>query len=506
MRFARPSAALCCLICVLGIPGAAFSQPIEGLVNLRFQLDARVFAVMAALNLAGFDLDATNLKPDSARALVRRRLTSIGPELKNRIVEFHRLHDTEPDPRQWQGKYISFALLLNGPPHFSMAARAEELPPDARSLIGFEFLVEELWRSGGMERLWEEIKPRYLQEIESYRPLIREMIIGTLRYLHTEPRVSLDRRVTFIPDLLNGYGIMNARNIGHDYLMVVGPSVGDAKPMRSVRHEYLHFLVDPLVAKYVGYLPEAEPFLERVRQLPKSLERYQNNFYLMMTESFLQMVELRLDTPGPEIRASALIAVYKQGLILAPYFDEVLARFEQGKSPLTEVFRSFIEGIQWEVESKRAAAMEQLQSRHTAQIAGLEAAEREKSGSAAELRNLLGSANKALLAHQFDEARELLERVLRMDENNASALFGLAQVAAQNQDLDRALALYARAAANAGTDAWIAAWAFVHRGNIYRHREEIDSARAEWTKALALQGDLRGAAEAAKDALATLIK
>jgi tetratricopeptide (TPR) repeat protein len=332
------------------------------------------------------------------------------------------------------------------------------------------------------------------------------MIIGILRSFHTEPRVSLDRKVTFIPDLLNGYGVMNARNIGHEYLMVVGPAKSDPKPMRSVRHEYLHFLIDPLVAKYVGYLPEAEPFLERVRQLPKSLDRYQNNFYVMMTESFLQIVELRLDAPAPETRTPLIIGLYNQGLILAPYFDEVLANFEQDKSPLTEVFRILIEGIQWEVESKRAAAMDQLESRHAAEVAGQESAEQEKGRSAAVLRNLLSAANSALLARQFDEARELLERALAMDKNNASALFGLAQVAAQNQDLDGALDLYARAAANAGTEAWIAAWSLVHRGNIYQHREEIESARAEWTKALALQGDLRGAAEAAKKALATLVK
>jgi tetratricopeptide (TPR) repeat protein len=506
MRSASAAAASCCLILILGIPGTSSPQPIEGLVNLRFQLDARVFAVMAALNLAGFDLDAENLKPDSVRALVRHRLAGINPELKNRIVEFRRSHDAEQDPRQWQGKYLSFALLLNGPPHFAMASRPEELPPDARSLIGFELLVEELWRTGGMERLWEDVKPQYLHEIESYRPLIREMIVGTLRYLHTEARVSLDRRVTFIPDLLNGYGVMNARNIGHDYMLLVGPGKSDEKPMRSVRHEYLHFLVDPLIAKYVGYLPDADPFLDRVRQLPKSLERYQNNFYLMMTESFLQMVELRLDAPGSELRTSVLIDVYNQGLILAPYFDEVLQRFEQGNAPLTEVFRSFVEGIQWEVESKRAAAMDQRQSQYSAQIAGRESAQQEKGRSAGELRALLSAANKALLARQFDEAREFLENVLHMDGNNASALFGLAQVAAQNQDLDRALDLYARAAANAGTDTWIAGWSLVHRGNIYQHREEFDSARAEWTRALELQGDLRGAVEAAKKALATLIK
>jgi len=506
MRSVSAMKAGCCLVLALAVHGTAIPQPVEGLVNLRFQPDTRVFAVMAALNLAGFDLDADSLNPESVRALVRRRLANVNPELKSRLTEFRRTHDTEQDPRQSQAKYISFALLLNAPPHFAMTSSSDELPPDARPLIGFESLVAELWRTGGLERLWEELKPQYLHEVESYRPLIREMIVSTLRYFHTEARVSLDRKVTFIPDLLNGYGVMNARNIGHDYMLVVGPSKGDEKPMRSVRHEYLHFLVDPLIAKYVGYLPEADPYLDRVRQMPNSLERYQNNFYVMVTESFLQMVELRLDATASPERESLIIDIYNQGLILAPYFDETLTKFEQVKTPLAEIFRSFIEGIQWEVESKRAAAMDLLQSQRAARSAGAGSAEREISRVAAELRKLLGDANNALLARQFDEARGLLENALRLDSKNASALFGLAQVAAQNQELDQALELYARAADNAGTDTWIAAWSYVQRGNIYQHREEPDGARAEWTKVLALHGDLRGAAEAANKALASLIK
>src|SRR5262245_32521340 len=40
----------------LATPGDALNQELEGLVHIRFELDARVFAVMAAANAAGFDL------------------------------------------------------------------------------------------------------------------------------------------------------------------------------------------------------------------------------------------------------------------------------------------------------------------------------------------------------------------------------------------------------------------------------------------------------------------
>ncbi len=506
MRSASQAAAGCCLMFTLAVSGYSSPQLVEGLANLRFQADPRIFTVMAALNLAGFDLDADHLKPDSVRAIVRSRMADLKPELKERIVEFCRTRDAGEEPSQRQAKYISFALLLNGPPKFNLAVGPEELPPDARTLLGMEPLLEELWREGGLERLWEEVRPRYLAEIEAYRPLMRDMIVATLKYFHTEARVSLDHKMTFAPDLLNGYNVINARNLSHNYMVVVGPARGDGRPMRSVRHEYLHFLIDPLLAKYVGYLPDSEPFLARVREQRGALERYQNNFYLLVTESLLQMVELRLDAPPPDRETAALVEVYDQGLILAPYFEETLSRFEIGTDSLAAVFRSFIEGIQWEIERNRPDAMDRLR-KQLAERTAAPAVENSPVGSAVtELRSLLSEANKLLLARQFDQARALLDKALQIDRRNAGALFGMAQIAGHAQDTDRALDLYSRAAADAGAETWIAAWAMVYRGRIFRFQGDLEKARTEWAKALELRGDLRGADEAARKDLEALLK
>ena len=49
-------------------PSVAGAQLIEGLVNIRFQADVRVFAVMAAINAGGFDIDAAKPGTESGRA------------------------------------------------------------------------------------------------------------------------------------------------------------------------------------------------------------------------------------------------------------------------------------------------------------------------------------------------------------------------------------------------------------------------------------------------------
>jgi tetratricopeptide (TPR) repeat protein len=483
-------------------PLVAGAQLIEGLVNIRFQPDVRVFAVMAAINAGGFDIDARDLEQNPARRITRERLSRVSPELLARIQKFYHTRNVELDDVRQQSKYVSFALLLRGPPEFKLEVKANHLPPDTHALIGFETLVKELWEQGGLQQLWEEVRPYYAQEVENYRPLIRRMILDTLRYLRTDARVALDREVIFIPDPLNGYGIVNARNVDPDYILVAGPSRTSRRPTAAVRHEYLHFMIDPLIMKYSDSLPPREPFLEMVRRLPNRLARYENDLALMVSESLIQVLELRLDKKDGVPATEAIMEDYEEGLILAPYFDEGLDRFDSRQESFQEFVPELIRGIQFENEKGRADKVHQLKADLTRRQSSAAKAAQAHSGSSEEVRNLLARGNQLLLDRQFGQAKEILEQVLKLDSDNASAMFGLAQVSAQAQDLDRALDLYARAADRSGTETWIRAWCFVRRGNIHRFQGDITQARQEWSRVQELQGDLKGAAEAASKALA----
>ncbi len=478
------------------------SQLIEDLVNIRFQLDSRVFAVMAAINAAGFDLDSEGMGAKSPRRLVRSQLSRLDPELRERLRKFYFAHDVELDAVKQQSKYISLALAITGPPDFALAVNPGGLPAEAQQIIGFERLVSETWAKGELAPLWDAVRPIYLQEIEIYRPLIRRTILECLRYMRTEARIALDRQVIFSPDLLNGYGIVNARNIGENYSLLVGPSRVTPRPTRAMRHEYLHFMIDPLILKYSGYLPEPEPFLSLVRQRPKAQSHLEKDFPLALTESLITMLEQRLDSATGDERNLRVIEHYDRGLILAPYFDQALEKFERGQESFHESIPAMLRGIRLESEKKRSEGIAGLRVGIEARRAAAKAQQDAEEKAKEEIRSLLVRANKHLLANQFEQARNLLEAVLERDANSGSALYGLAQIAGREQDLERALALYGRAAANAGQETWIAGWSHVRRGNIYHFLGDMGNALKEWSRVLELPGDLRGAKEAASQALA----
>jgi tetratricopeptide (TPR) repeat protein len=222
----------------------------------------------------------------------------------------------------------------------------------------------------------------------------------------------------------------------------------------------------------------------------------------MVAESLIETMEVRLVGKPDRHPEGFLVEAYDRGLILAPYFDEALAKFEARSESLQEFMPGLVDGITWEKEKDRDASVvrmrEEVKTAKQEEQAEAHASEARR----AEIRDLLSGANKYLHAREFDQAGDLLKQVLKLDRRNPNALFGLAQVAAQNQMLDQAIELFARAAASAGPDElWIAAWSYVHRGNIFKFQGNLDPARLEWSRALELKGDLRGASEAAARAL-----
>jgi tetratricopeptide (TPR) repeat protein len=325
-------------------------------------------------------------------------------------------------------------------------------------------------------------------------------MVEILAYMRTEARVALDRQVTFVPDLLNGAGVVNARNVAEHYLLLVGSEVGGRRPLGAVRHELLHFMIDPLMRKYEAHLPEAEPFLASVRRLAAPRPGYDRDLPLVAVESLIGAIELRLGRDAGRDDRTAVSARFKQGLVLVPYFLEVLERFEGGSGSLQEAFPDLVRGIEWRAEKGRADAIARLD----AELAAGGAAGAAAGDGAAARRARLSRANSLLQARDFAAARPVLEEILRESPEDPNALFGLAQIASQGDQLDAALDLYGRAAQHAGRESWIAGWSGVRRGSILEFRGDAAAARAEWERVLALAGDLRGSREAAARALEKL--
>jgi hypothetical protein len=476
----------------------------EDLVNISFSADVRVFTVMAALNAAGFDYETSGREMSQVRQIIRQETEKIDPSLLEELRAFYGGHNLAADDADQQVAYTSLALLLSGPPDFQVTVQEKEMPEDVKEVLGFEKLVREFYQVANIQSLWQSQLPAYEEELASYRTVVKDLMVQTLDYFRIPSRVAMDRQIFLIPDLLNAKGIVNVRNLDLVYYVVVGPTDEAAENHRQFQHEYLHFLIDPLIEKFGMALIEHGDLLDLAHAQPQLKPQFQNKFFLLVAESLIESVLLRLH--DPENTDRELVKLFRQGFIFAPYFSRELKRYERETELIS--FPSYVEtlldGMENSVIEEDAKSIAVLED----EIKGVRQGEIEAQQGALDevdrrnrLNALLNEGALLLSNQEFEPARETLRKVLSDDPDNGNAYFYLAQVAAQTDQYEQALEYYTRAVNAPGMAPWVQAWSLLRIGNYHAFRGQTEVARTFFDRVLELEGELRGAKKEAQEAM-----
>lgn len=504
----RRSLLIACLLsaamCQLSVVPAQSAETTEDLVNIIFTKDVRVFTVMAAMNAAGFDYETSGREMSRVRQLVRQETEKIDPSLLEELRTFYSSHNLAADESDQQIAYTSLALLISGPPDFQMTVQETEMPEDVKEILGFEKLVKEFYQAADIESLWQSQQPAYEEELASYRIVVKELIAQTLDYFRIPPRVVMDRQIILIPDLLNAKMIVNVRNLDRVYYVVVGPTDEAAENHRQFQHEYLHFLIDPLIEKFGMALIEHGDLLELAHAQPRLKPQFQNKFFLLVAESLIESVLLRLH--DPENTDRELVRLFRQGLIFAPFFSRGLERYERETELIS--FPSYVETLLDRIENplieEDAKLIASLEDEfQAAQQREIETQQRsiDEANRRNHVNSLLNEAAVFLSTKEFQQAQETLRKVLSDDPDNGNAYFYLAQVASQTDRHEQASEYYTLAANTPGIASWIQAWSILRIGNYHAFQGQSEKARTFFDRVLELEGDLRGAKEEAQRAL-----
>jgi hypothetical protein len=515
-RLPIPLALVVILLCLHGaLPAAVEAQNQQAdagardpgnIVNIDFSTDIRVFTVMAALNISGFDLETPGQEMSPIRQSVRQELSRLDPTLRSELITFYANRKGELGDYDQQVAYTSFALLLSSPPDFRLTVKEEDLPGDAKHLVGFERLLQAFYTSADIPSLWRRYQPHYQAELEAYRPVIRNVIRQTLDYFRIPPRIVLDRKIVIIADLLNVRDIVNARNLTDVYFVVLGPAEDPGNNRIQLQHEYLHFLVDPIFDKHAPVLRPHENLLDLAQHQPRIRSDYQNNFLMMALESLIEGLILRLNPPADLDRAMA--DLFRRGLVLTPHFHRGLVFYE------SEEFLSFPAHLETLMQS---ISSEQVHG-DAREIANYEEAQRARLEEQSEsqkrlyeqqlhrekIRSRLGEARNKMKEQDFAGAESILEEILVEDPGNPLVLFDLAQVTSQQGDLEEAFQFYKQAAETPSASPVVRAWSLLRMGRIAVFQEEYEEARDRYQQVLQLEGNLEGAREEAEKALREL--
>lgn len=439
--------------------------------NVVLDSNEQIFCVLAARSAAGYDSGSgrSGAAGEEVRAFLSKQNLSVLPELG----EFFAQHQVAKDPVADLGQYISLALLLGPPPEFHFSVPQTDLPPDAKALAGLVPLLKTFYYRTNLVNLWVRLQPRYQAEIERYSDAVRETIRLADAYLRFPGGAYLGRTLTIHLSLLGGSEQVHARIYGQNYYLVVTPS--KEPRLAEIRHQYLHFLLDPMAVKYAPEIHQKAELRFVARQAPGLATDFKEDFPLLVTECLVRAVESRMERRPGEMAERSLGELTASGLILVPYFFAALADYEKQDASMSVVYKDMILGINPRQEEQRLAAVK-FSPRPT------DAPDR-ATPALSEEDHLLNQGDNLIAEGRYSEAKAVFQSLLeKINPRSERALFGMAVVASNTRKPDLAVD-YFQKTLDAARDLRIVTWTHIYLGRIYDLKGKREEALAQYRAA-----------------------
>ena len=476
MRLDRTRALLLGWLLVFGADGFSLRAQTHQLDS-----DIRLFTVLAAINLAGYDDGLGSPSDSPVRQAVRDDLKDFQGSSLQLLKNFHE-QNKRSDPGRNLSQYVSFALMSEGPPGFELrAALPTDLPPDVRRLRGLSSILAEFYQQAPVEKLWSKYQPAYEAEIARYQEPLIQALFEAGGYLRVSPTSRQARSFQVLFDLLGAANNVNTRGYKGTVYVVIHPS----KQLRveEVRAAFLMHLLDPLAVRYAKEIAKKNVLSRFAMFAPALQEVYKTNFQLLVSKCFVRAVEARLSYRPRAEREAQVRQDLREGLILTPYFYESLAGYEKQGQAMRLFYPEMIKGIDLKAEAARLqqvkfAAAPARPARTVQPVA--------PRVSATELA--LREAELLLRSEKVEQARKKFEEALAKDGGrNADASYGLARVAISQGDADLGRGLFNQAL-ESDPDPYVRSMSHVYMARISDVMGLREQAVEHYQLALGVQG------------------
>jgi tetratricopeptide (TPR) repeat protein len=484
------------LALIVTLTTSAFSQQ----TNATVSRDVRLFTAMAALNAAGFDVEfGSQYHP--VREKVRQYAVGVDPDLIARLKVFYRQQKANETDEAQLAKYISLAVNLGDPPDFKLALREESLPPDARAVAEFADLMREYYDKAHLGRHWLELRADYDREVARVGPTLRDVIVRTDAYMRSPLGANSFRGLSIYIELAAPVNTVNVRSNQDSYYVIIG----DSSHLRvdDIRHAYLHFQLDSLVTKYFNRMQSVSTLLDRAKKAQGVDPAYTSEFRIMVTESLIRALELRMDK-APAARArESMDTFYRSGLLLTPYFYGALESYEKAGVALRDAFGDMARNVKYVTEETRFDQTFAKIPLPQKSVARPEVPQPEPAPPPPDpKRDILKQAEAAFKAGDLAKAQASFERVLSdFDHNDGAAEYGLALIASKNGDSDEAKKQFDRVLQNASVEPQMKVWAYIYRGRIFDLECERERAVEYYQQAVKVGDDSQNAQANARQGL-----
>ncbi len=416
-----------------------------------------------------------------------RRKLPVSNEIRAVFEENRPQHEEGSSLRQ----SVSLALLMGPPPEYKPSAPEANLPPDARKLAGLVPLLKSFYDQANLTDLWAQMQPRIQANIDRESPAIRRAIQVSDAYLRFPGGAYLGRTYAIILSPLGPPEQVQARVYGQNYFLVVTPS--HETKLTEIRHEYLHFLLDPLAFKY-GLDIDKKADLKIMARLSGTLSSdFKEDFGLLVVESLILGTELRLDKKPASDATKAADNLASQGFILTPYFYAALLEYEKQDTPMSLYLQEMIQKIDVPKERERLSKLKFVEKPEAPAAQPKPVLSPEESE--------LAQADNLVAEGKYLEAKAIYRTVLdTLNPKSARATFGIA-VCSSNMMKPGLAEDYFKKTLEFAEDLRIVTWSHIYLGRIYDLETDRKRALEQYQAAALTAGAYPDAYRAVQDGL-----
>lgn len=476
----------------------------QGGQSISVQANQQVFATMCALDASGFDANAPTLDMYPAHAALRGRLLELNGPATLALRRFYQKHQFA-NPDETLSPFLSFALVVGAPPDFQFIVSRNDIPPAVTSIDDFGPVLQNFYAEAHLNREWAAVLPETNAEVDRLTAPMRQLVFQTTGYLRELMTSAINRTFTVYVEPLVGNRI-DFRNIGDHYAMVVGP--GPVLPLDSIRHGFLHFLLDPLTLKFQQVISTRRALLDVAARAPQLPPTYDDDFVGFFDECLVRAAELRLEKLPPDRAESVLHQNDRTGFILVRPLYQQLIIFEKAEPSMSLYFPSLVRGINVSEEQQRLANFQFAAASEQVAPGGL-SGEADESASELALQEQFQQGDREIAMQNGKGAAATFDSILKEHPNLPRALYGLAIAAVLEGQGQKAESLFQQLVALPASSSKsvpaptpdILAWSHVYLGRISDLQGSRLQAQDQYRAALAVDGAPEQARVAAQQGL-----
>jgi hypothetical protein len=359
-------------------------------------------------------------------------------------------------------------------------------------------------------RLWVQVQPVYNHEIDQIHDSVSQIVFVATNYLRELATPGDPRTFTIIVEPLVGR-ITNVRNFQDHYAIVLSGSAD--VPVDTVRHAYLHFMLDPLPLRYPHVIAVKRPVFDAALRSPRLTADLRDDFASYFSECLVRAVELKLKRMSPSEREATMDNDDADGYVLVRPLFKSLASFEGAEPSMKLYFPDMVRTIDAPAEVKRVQALKFAPGGSSPREGDTSSEQlvRQRRPHPTTIPNdadaiaELTEGERRIAEKNPRAAESSFQRVLTKYPDQPRALYGIGLVALLDHDAVRAKDVFGRLTTGehaATQDPMVLTWSHIYLARIYDDEGQSEQAKTEYQAALAVTGGPEQAKQAAQKGLA----